>query len=219
MFKIEKFDLLLSIYILCIAIAELMGGKVFSIVQIGNFRLGASVAIFVIPVIFSINDIIAEVYGKERARSIVRIGIFMVFLIFLFSALAIILPASKRSPIPEAAYDTVFGKSLRISAASLISFALAELLDVFVFIRIKKAFGKSKLWLRNNLSNFISQFVDTVVFMFLAFYAFNRPFDDNFGFLLGIIIPYWLLKCALSVIETPFVYAGVKWLKGDIKKK
>ncbi len=219
MFKIEKFDLLLAVYILCIALAELMGGKVFSIAQVGNFRLGASVAIFVIPVIFSINDIIAEVYGKERARSIVRTGIFMVFLIFLFSALAIMLPPSKRSPVPEEAYDAVFGKSLRIAGASLISFAIAELLDVLVFIRVKKAFGKSKLWLRNNLSNFISQFVDTVIFMFLAFYAFNRPFDDNFGFLLGIIIPYWLLKCALSVLETPFVYAGVKWLKSDIKKK
>jgi len=49
--------------------------------------------------------------------------------------------------------------------------------------------------------------------MFLAFYAFNKPLADNVPFLIGLILPYWLLKCLMSIIETPFVYLGVKWLK------
>lgn len=190
----------------------------FSIATIGGFPLGASVAIFVIPVIYSINDVITEVLGLERARSIVQSGIFVVFLIFCFSALAIFLPPSHRTPVPENAYDTIFGKSLRISAASLISFAIGELLDVLIFVRIRKRFGKSRLWLRNNVSNFVSEFFDTVLFMFLAFYAFNMSFGNNLTFLIGIILPYWLLKCLLSVVETPFVYLGVNWLKNDKKK-
>lgn len=215
MFKISKMDLLLSLYIFCIAVAELMGSKVFAITKIGSFPLNASVAIFVIPVIFSINDIITEVYGKERARSIVRAGIFVVFLIFCFSALAIYLPPSTRFAPSEVAYDTIFGKSLRFSAASLVAFAVAELLDVFIFAEIRKKLGKSRLWLRNNVSNFISQFLDSVIFISLAFYTLGQSFESNFLFLSSLILPYWILKCLMSIIETPFVYAGVKWLKSD----
>jgi len=57
--------------------------------------------------------------------------------------------------------------------------------------------------------------LDTVIFMFLAFYAFNLPFGANLSFLIGIILPYWLLKCFMSIIETPLVYLGVNWLKSE----
>lgn len=213
MFKIEKMDLLVSIYIFCIAVAELMGAKTFPLVKIFGYQLNASVAIFVIPLIFTINDVITEVFGKERTRSVIRSGLFVIFLILLFSLLATNLPPSLRFQNSESSYDKIFGLSVRIAAASLTAFALAEFLDVYVFVRIRQALGKSKLWLRNNLSNFISQFIDTTVFMTLAFYALDKSFEGNIGFLISLILPYWLLKCFMSVIETPFVYLGVKWLK------
>jgi uncharacterized PurR-regulated membrane protein YhhQ (DUF165 family) len=50
--------------------------------------------------------------------------------------------------------------------------------------------------------------------MTLAFYAFDRSLGSNFAFLTSLILPYWLLKCFMSVLETPFVYVGVKWLRG-----
>ena len=218
MLKIEKFDLLVSVYIFCIAVAELMGAKTFPLVKIFGYQLNASVAIFVIPLIFTINDIITEVLGRERARSVIRSGLFVIFLILLFSLIATNLPPSMRFQNSESAYDTIFGLSARIAAASLTAFALAEFLDVFIFAKIREKFGKKALWFRNNASNFVSQFVDTSVFMVLAFYAFDKSFDSNIGFLFSLILPYWLLKCFMSVIETPFVYLGVNWLKKDSKK-
>lgn len=217
MFKIQKFDLLISIYIFCICVAELMGGKTFPLLTIGTFKLNASVAIFVLPLIFTINDVITEVYGKERTRSIIRSGLFVIFLIFVFSILATNLPPSLRFQKTENAYDMIFGLSARIAAASLTAFALAEFMDVFIFAKIREGLGKKALWFRNNASNFVSQFVDTSVFMFLAFYAFDKAFGDNFSFLVSLIFPYWLLKCFMSVIETPLVYLGVNWLKKDKK--
>lgn len=213
MFKIEKFDLLVSLYIFCLLVSELMGGKTFFITNLGNFPLNASVAIFLLPVIFSINDIVAEVYGKERARSIVRSGLFVVFLMIVFSFLAISLPPSMRFAPREQAYDSIFSTSIRIAFASLTALAIAEFTDVFIFAKLRQKLGKSRLWLRNNASNILSQLLDTIIFMFLAFYAFDKSFDNNFSFLVGIITPYWLLKCFMSVIETPFVYLGVNWLK------
>ncbi len=215
MFKINKLDFLISFYIFCICASELMGGKTFPLLNINGFKLNANVAIFLFPFIFSINDIITEVYGKERTKSLIRSGIVIVFFIFLFALLATSLPPSGRFIKSEGAYDMVFGLSARIAAASLIAFTLAEFLDVFVFAKIRAKLGKSKLWLRTNASNFLSQFIDTIVFMTLAFYAFDQGFIENSVFLASLIIPYWLLKCFMSVIETPFVYAGVKWLKKD----
>lgn len=217
MFKIQKLDFLISLYIFCICVAELMGGKVFHLFNIGKFPLNASVAIFTLPIIFSINDVIAEVHGKERARSVVRSGLVMVALIFLFSLLAVSLPPSMRFQAKESAYDTIFGLTTRIAFASLTAFTIAEFMDIYIFSKLREKLGKSKLWLRTNASNVISQFLDTTIFMFLAFYALNKPFGDNFTYLLGLILPYWLLKCTMSVIETPLVYAGVKWLKKDSK--
>ncbi len=212
-FKIEKFDLLVSVYIFCIVAAELMGGKTFPLVKIFGYQLNSSVAIFLFPLLFTINDVITEVYGKERTRSVIRSGLVVIGLVFLVSIVFPLLPSSARFEPNNEAYNTVFGLSARIAAASLIAFAVAEFTDVIVFVRIRKALGKKALWLRNNVSNFIAQFFDTAIFMTLAFYALNRDFNSNLIFLVSLIIPYWLLKCAMSILETPLVYLGVKWLK------
>lgn len=219
MVKINKLDLLVSIYIFCILVAELMGGKTFPLGQLGTWRLNASVAIFVLPLLFTINDVVTEVYGKERTRSIIRSGLIVIALLIGFSFLATALPPSVRSATTEKAYDTIFHQSIRIAAASLTAFAVAEFLDVAIFSKLRERLGKKDLWLRNNISNFVSQFADTTLFMFLAFYAFNQTFGSNISFLWSLILPYWLLKCAMSVIETPLVYVGVKWLRNGEGRK
>ena len=215
MFKVEKFDLLISVYIFCIAVSELMGAKTFPLANIFGYQLNASVAIFVLPLIFTINDVITEVYGKERTRSVIRSGLFIIFLILAFSILTTSLSPSLRFQKTENAYDMIFGLSARIAAASLTAFALAEFMDVFIFAKIREKLGKKALWFRNNASNFVSQFIDTSVFMFLAFYAFDKGLGNNVSFLVSLILPYWLLKCFMSALETPFVYLGVKWLQKE----
>ncbi|OGK18738.1 hypothetical protein A3D80_02430 [Candidatus Roizmanbacteria bacterium RIFCSPHIGHO2_02_FULL_40_13b] len=213
--KAHKMDLLVALYIFLLCAAELMGGKTFPIISSGAIKLNASVAIFLIPFIFSINDVITEVYGPERARNVIRSGLLVISLIIGFGMLATSLPPSMRFQLTESAYDTIFQQSIRISLASLIAFALSDFLDVYLFSKIRKALGKQNLWLRNNVSNIVSQLIDTVVFMMLAFYALNNPLGQNVAFLSSLILPYWLLKCFMSVIETPFVYLGVSWLKRD----
>ena len=213
MLSIYKFDLLVAVYIFCIAVSELMGAKTFPLADLGFIQLNTSVAIFTVPFVFTINDMIVEVYGKERARSVIRSGLVIVGMIMLFSVLATMIPPSQRFLPSEAAYDTIFKLSARFSFASLAAFAIAEFTDVYIFAKIREKMGKKALWFRNNVSNFIAQFIDTVVFMFIAFYAFDKGFGSNLTFITGLLIPYWLIKCIMSIIETPFVYLGVKWLK------
>lgn len=210
-----RFDKLVALYICCLALMEFMGAKTFPLATIGSFHLNASVAIFVIPLVFTISDVVVEVYGRRRARQLVWTGMGVIFLFFCFALLATALPPSARFAGQEAAYDAIFGGAIRIAIASLVAFGLAELLDVFVFSKLRERLGKKALWLRNNVSNFVGQFADTTLFITLAFYAFDKPFGANAAFLIGIILPYWLLKCAMSVIETPLVYLGVRWLRGN----
>lgn len=203
MTQIQKLDLLLATYITAIVSAELLGAKIF---QLGFLK--ASVGIFVIPLTFTINDIVTEVCGKDRARSFIKSGLVILIGLSLYILLSISLPPAGRFAGTNSAYVEVFSKSLRITLASLTAFFLAERFDVFVFSKIREKIGKKNLWLRNNLSNFLGQLFDTAIFYTLAFYE-----PGNLAFLLSIGWPYWLLKCFMSVIETPFTYLGVRWLK------
>jgi hypothetical protein len=135
--------------------------------------------------------------------------------VLLFALLATHLTPSTRFADHEAAYDAIFGASARIALASILAFATAELLDVAIFSKLRKKMHGKALWFRNNASNFASQLVDSTVFVVVAFYAFGASFGSNVSFLLGIIVPYWLLRCLLSAAETPLVYLGVRWLRGD----
>lgn len=201
--KIQKLDLLLALYITTIITAELMGSKIVTL-----FGINASVALFLLPITFTINDVVVEVYGKKRAVSFVQSGFIMLVVLLFFNILALALPPAARFEPVNPAYQQVFGKSLRIILASLTAFWVAERLDVLVFTKIRQRLGTSRLWLRNNVSNFVSQLIDTTIFIFLAFYQ-----PGNFWFILSLIWPYWLLKCSMSVLETPFSYLGVRWLK------
>lgn len=203
MTKVQKLDLLIAVYIACVISAELLGAKVF---QIGFIR--ASVAIFVLPITFTINDVVTEVFGKDRSRNIIRAGLYVLIGLAAFTLLAISLPPAGRFTAANPAYQQIFSKSLRIMLASLTAFFLAERFDVYVFAKIREKLGKKRLWLRNNFSNFLGQLFDTTIFMFLAFYT-----PGSFSFILSLIWPYWLLKCFMSVIETPLTYLGVKWLR------
>lgn len=199
----RKLDLLLAIYITSIVAAELMGAKTFPILF-----LNASVAIFTLPITFIINDVVTEVEGKARSLSFMRSTFIILILLALFNVLAISLPPSVRSASFEPAYQTIFGKSLRMTLASLVAFFIAERLDILIFAKIRARFKDSGLWLRSNVSNIISLFFDTSIFMFLAFFS-----GSNAGFVWSLVLPYWGLKCLFSMVEMPFTYLAVNWLK------
>jgi uncharacterized integral membrane protein (TIGR00697 family) len=204
----QKMDFLLALYIMALVSAELLGSKVSTIAGVSS-----SIGIFALPITFTINDIVAEVYGKERASSFVRNGFAMLVLLFIFTVIATLLPPAARFASMNDAYGKVFAQSARIIAASLTSFYISEMFDVYVYKKIRQRFGEKNLWFRNNASNFLSQLFDTVLFMMLAFYT-----PGHFMFIVSLIWPYWLLKCAFSVAETPFTYLGVNWLRSGEKK-
>ncbi|NLG06105.1 MAG: queuosine precursor transporter [Candidatus Pacebacteria bacterium] len=209
--KFNKMEFLVALYITCLALAEIMSMKTIPLFKIFNYQLNVSVGIFVFPILFAINDVIAEVKGRARAQQLVYTGLVMVAFIMIYSIFVTWLPESNRFSDGQA-YNAIFAKAARISLASLLAFLISGLLDVALFHKIKVKTQGKMLWLRSNLSNFISQLLDTFIFTSVAFYSFQDGLATNFNFIMSIVIPYWLLKCFMSVVETPLTYWGVKWL-------
>ncbi|MDR0651013.1 MAG: queuosine precursor transporter [Candidatus Peribacteria bacterium] len=208
--KFNKLDIMIGLYIFCIFAAETMGAKSFPLFTLFGYQLNASVAIFLLPLVYSINDIIIEVYGKARMKQIMRMGRFIVFLIMLVCAFFTALPPTARFAEMNDAYTAVFHMGIRMSVASLLSFIIANLLDIYIFAFLREKMKAGKLWIRTNVSNIISEFFDTFIFLCIAFYSLDSSFGSNVSFIVSIGIPYWILKCIMSLIATPAVLYGVK---------
>lgn len=208
-----KLLMLTGLYVFCILLAEIFGIKTipvgdisFSFWPINITELKVSVAIFLLPLIFSINDVVIEVWWKKTAKTIYRIWLGTIIGLIFFSLFATKLPASQLFSGSEAAYDAIFSQTFRIAVASIIAFWVSDIMDILIFAHLRKKI--SHLWLKSNISNICSQFIDTTLFVYLAF------FTGNHAMIWGIILPYWIFKCCMSLITTPFVYLGVKWAKG-----
>jgi uncharacterized integral membrane protein (TIGR00697 family) len=211
--KLYRFDIIVALYIFGIVAAQLMGLKVVPFGEIFGLPLSISVAVFLMPFLFTITDVVVEVYGKERARSLVWTGLIVVILLALYTLFVTALPAAARFEDMNGAYNTIFGTSIRFALAAIAAFAAAELIDVLIYSKLRERMKEKGMWLRNNVSNFVGQFIDSAVFVIVAFYAFDMSFGDNFAFLMGIILPYWSVRCLMSVVGTPLAYAGVMFLR------
>ncbi|MDZ4221375.1 MAG: queuosine precursor transporter, partial [Patescibacteria group bacterium] len=201
----QKFAILSAVFVSALIAANLLGTKITALLGVS-----VSVGIFAYPITFLITDAIEEVFGKHKAKQLMYGALVAQILVLIIVAIAIILPPAARYTHNDA-YQLVFSNSLRIIAASLTAFFLSQMHDIWAFDFWKKKTHGKFLWLRNTLSTSASQFIDTVIFMFIAFYQVTPMFDV--AFLFSLIIPYWLFKVAFAVIDTPIVYALVAWLK------
>ncbi|MGE0792807.1 MAG: queuosine precursor transporter [Candidatus Woesearchaeota archaeon] len=202
-----KVDFLLAIFVMCLILANILGTKIIDL-----FGIRVSFGIFFVPVMFLVTDIIAEVYGKKKATSFVYIGIFVMVVSLIMIYFSIIAPANITWGNQEA-YSNIFSATLRMTFASIIAFMISQLHDVWSFDFIKKKTKDKYLWLRNNVSTIVSQFIDTTIFMFIAFYNISPKF--SVGFIFSLIIPYWIFKIIFAILDTPLVYLGVWWLKKE----
>ncbi len=198
---------LFALYITGMIMVNTIGSKIISL-----FGVRVSVGIFFMPVLFLVTDIVGEVKGHKDATLFVRYSIFMLIILFIVTGIFVKVKPNPTWDMQEQ-YQQIFGMSMRMSLASLISFAISQNVDISIFMQIKKVNKGKMLWLRNNLSTMISQFVDTVVFMFLAFYHLTPKFTVAFVF--SLIIPYWIFKVLFALLDTPFCYLGVKWLSKE----
>ncbi|MDP4007275.1 MAG: queuosine precursor transporter [bacterium] len=200
-----KLNILFGLFVGLLIGMNLLGGKIVEL-----FGVSTSVAIFLVPFTFLITDIVSEVKGERVARQFLLSGVIALLMILIFTGLFVILAPHERYPFNEE-YRTIFGASLRIMVASIIALVVSQFHDIWAFSFWKKKTQGRFLWLRNNASTMVSQAIDTLLFMFIAFWHVAPQFDALF--ILQLALPYYFLKILFAGLDTPLVYLGVKMLK------
>ena len=151
--------------------------------------------------------------GRRAATVVVNVGFAMNFVLLGLvwsTILAPSLPAAAQ-PVDPAAFRSVLVASTGIVAASLAAYVVSQNWDVFVFHSIGEYTDGDHLWLRNIGSTASSQLLDTVIFIGIAFVVVQGV---PLSAVLSLAIGQYLLKLAIAVVDTPFVYAIVRFSNG-----
>ncbi len=228
--KTTLFLVLAGIFITNAIVAELIGVKIFS----GEAALGlnpAQIPLFkdfildfnltagaiIWPVVFITTDIINEYFGKEGVKKITYLTIILIVYVFLVIWAVTSLPPAdfwininKTDNVGNAfnidfAYTKIFRQGLGIIIGSLVAFLLGQLLDVYVFQKLRKVTGEKKIWLRATGSTLVSQLVDSFVVLYIAFYILGNP-SWSLQLVLAVGIINYIYKFTVAIILTPVLY-------------
>lgn len=211
------FIILTGIFITNAIIAEILGTKIFDFSFLKNFSL--SVGVLIWPIVFITTDIINEYFGKSGVKKISYFTIILILYVFLIVFLSTKLTpntywlninSTDNSGNPfdiNYAYNTIFLQSTGIIIGSVFAFLIAQLLDVFIFQKIKKITKGKFIWLRATGSTLISQLIDSFVVLTIAFYFLapeGKEWSINQVFVVGF--DNYTFKFFVAIIITPLIY-------------
>lgn len=224
--KANRLFLVLSgLFISNALIAEFIGGKIFSLEKtlglnpvsfslLGeenlSFQLTAGVLLW--PVVFIMTDLINEYYGMKGVRFLSYLTVSLIIMAFaaVYGAMHLApadwwvgVNADKGVPDMQKAFEALFGQGLWIIAGSVAAFLIGQLLDVAIFHRIKQVTGEGKIWLRATGSTLVSQWVDSFVVIFIAFYVGQ---GWSFPKVLAIALVGYTYKFVVALLATPIIY-------------
>ena len=206
-------------------IAEVIGVKIFSledtfgfhkasIDMLGEKGLSFSLSVGVIPwpVIFIMTDIINEYYGVKGVRFLSFLAVILIVFTFVIFFLAIHTTPDKGWRIgglqpgvtdQQAAYVVVLGQGMNIIIGSITAFIIGQLADAFIFRKIKKVTGEKWIWMRATLSTLASQFIDSIVVTFVAFYLFRHY---SLATVTAWAFTAYIYKFLVAILMTPVIY-------------
>lgn len=200
---------------------------VLKIVQYPFYKDPVAMATELFCIIYLGNDILNEYYGKTFAKRNVLIG----FAAYIILTILMLIGLGFTPIDPNTVSDdlkfyagiqdnikAIFMPSVAILIASMTAYIVSQYNDIWVYALIKECFRGRHIWLRANASNFISGFVDNVIFSVLAWVVFSpNPVDIDSLIFTYILGTYWL-RIMLSILSTPFIY-WAKFMLPEQKKQ
>lgn len=192
----------------------LAGVLAFKQVQLVPTDLSVESGIFAFLMLVVISSTIAQLYGQALAQRIVMWGFVPLLISAVLLQLVLLLPASTEMrefrPDDLAAFGRVHASTWRVWLAGPFAYLVSLTLNVWVFSRLRGSRESDTvgLMLRGAIASALSQAIDSVIFITLAFYG---EFDIT-QLLIGQIIA----KVALSVVLVPVLITGgvalARWL-------
>jgi uncharacterized integral membrane protein (TIGR00697 family) len=176
-------------------------------------RLAFDGGTLLFPLSYVFGDILTEVYGFRSSRRVIWTGFIALALSSLIFLLLRVLPADAEweSYAGNAAYDAILGgmSTGGIALASLLGYWVGEFSNSAILSRMKVLMRGKHLWIRTIGSTLAGEFLDSLVFVFIA------SLTGVFGWelFLSLVLTNYLFKCAIEVVMTPATYAAVIKLK------
>lgn len=168
---------------------------------------------------FLATDILNENHTKKEAKQAVWIGFFILIATTILMQISLMF-APHSSDTLSPSLQIIFGLLPRIAVASLTAYLISQFHDVWAFNFWKKKFKGKHLWIRNNFSTLTSQFIDNIIFTYIAFvglfglFGWTQVFDWNI--IIQIFLVSYVMKIIVSILDTPFIYWSKK-IKKDNK--
>lgn len=226
--KTNLFVILASIFLTNAILAEIIGVKIFSAEKtlgfepvnwgffetyVLDFNLTAGAVIW--PIVFISTDIINEYFGKKGVKKISLLTAGLIAYSFLVISLVTVLTPADfwldvNANTPDGdefdinyAFNTIFKQGLGIILGSLTAFLLGQLIDVYVFQKLRSITGPKMIWLRATGSTLVSQFIDSFVVLGIAFYIFG---NWSIPQIIGVGLINYIYKFAVAILLTPLLY-------------
>lgn len=201
--KTELYAILTGVFTACLIVSNIIAGKTFDFF---SFVLPCGVIIF--PVIYIVNDVLAEVYGYEKARNVILLGFFMNLVAVVCYTVTIWLPAPVFFENSQA-FAIVLGSTFRLLIASFAAYLIGSLVNARLMTYLKK-WDEEKLFFRCIVSTLFGEGLDAIIFIFIGFFG-TMPTEA----LLTMIIVQALFKTVYEIIVYPItriVISNVKKL-------
>lgn len=206
----KVYIILCAFFSVLIVICNLTYQKFVYLPVLPFYTFELSVGAILYPLMFMLTDLIAEFYDKKRARFCVKLAIAMNIVAALIVTGMDHLTATPWSKIDDALFHKVFGLYGLGFIAIIVACYVAQLIDIAVYLWIKKLTKDKWLWLRNNGSTTISLFVDT--FTAISFLTILGIFPKEQMWI--IMLNSYSYKLFATVCNTPLFYCIV----GAIRK-
>lgn len=193
-----------ALFVTCLITANIIAVKFILLL---GFLVPAGVVIF--PLSYLFGDVLTEVYGYGAARSVIWLGFFCNLIAVIAFTIGGIAPAA---PFwhDQAAYNTILGYAPRLLLGSFVAYLIGEFTNSFILAKLKIATKGRWLWTRTVGSTLVGEGLDTLIFIFIAFWGV-LPASS----MVQAILTQWIFKVAYEIIATPFTY----WIVGFLKRK
>lgn len=199
--KMELYAYLTGIFTACIIVSNTIAGRTFDFF---SFALPSAVMIF--PMIYIINDVLAECYGYEKARHVIMLGFLMNLIAVICFNITMLLPVPVFFENAEA-YRVVLGSTLRLLIAGFIAYIIGSLVNAKLMVYLKK-WDEEKLFFRCIISTFFGEGLDALIYITLAFFG-TMPFDA----LLLMIVAQAVFKTVYEIIVYPLTRVVISKVK------
>ncbi len=213
--RFRYFDVVMAFFTAVLVVSNVASSA--KIVDLGfsvaDIRMAFDGGTLLFPISYIAGDILTEVYGFRAARKAIFTGFAALVLSSALFFVLRVLPADAEWEryAGSAAFDAILGgiSSGGIALASLGGYLMGSLSNSFLMARIKAAMKGKFLWVRTIGSTLLGEFLDSLIFVFIA------TLTGVFGWELfwSLTLTNYILKCAVEVIMTPATYAAVFFLK------